>query len=117
MKCAPETTREGADDLTLRAEEVKTVKACSNIDHVEENRWGPPLVDADWHAFCLANREMSKATGAKKLSESQKAKALWAMKAAEDSGEEFCDPARKDIILRRQQTRLELWEEHSRTQS
>ena len=43
--------REGADELTLRAEEVKTLKACINIDHIQEDRWGPHPVDADWHAF------------------------------------------------------------------
>ena len=115
-----EASREGADDLTLRAEEVNTLKACIT----GENRWEPPLVDADWHAFCQANykgiersgweelyfhyRWMSKATGAKKPSESQKAKDLWAMKAAKDRGEEYYDPARKDNILRRKETRLEL---------
>ena len=77
--------------MTLRAEEVDTVKARINIDHVESGRW-PPLVDADWHAFCQAiykgiggserselyehYREMSKATGAKKPCESQRARAL-----------------------------------------
>ena len=40
--------REGADELTLRVEEVGT------LDHIEDDRWGPPLVDADWHAFCQA---------------------------------------------------------------
>ena len=48
---SPEASREGADDLTLRAEEVNTLKACIT----KENRWEPPLVDADWHAFCQAN--------------------------------------------------------------
>ena len=46
--------RVGADDLTLRAEEVKTLIACINVDHIEETRWGPPLVAADWHGFCQA---------------------------------------------------------------
>ena len=101
----PEAIREGTDDLTL--------KACINIDHIEENRWGPPQVDADWHAFCQAinlpgnqweelyfhYREMSKAVGAKKPSESQKAKVLWAMEAAKDRGEEYYDPPRKDNIF------------------
>ena len=45
-------TREGAYESTLRAEEAKTLKACINIDHIEDYRWGPLLVDADWHAFC-----------------------------------------------------------------
>ena len=40
----------------------------------------------------------------------KKQRALWAMKAAEDR-RDFYDPARKDNILGRNQTRLELWEE------
>ena len=56
--------------------------------------------------------EMNKAAGAKKPCESQKAKALWAMKAAQDRGDEFYDSARKENILGRKQTRLELWGEH-----
>ena len=55
---------------------------------------------------------MSKAAGAKKTSESQRAKALWKMKAARDSVAGFHDPERKDNILERNKTRLELWEEH-----
>ena len=43
---------------------------------------------------------------------SQKAKALWAMKAAWDRGEEYYDPARKEDILGRTKTRLDLWEGH-----
>ena len=74
--------REGADELTLRAEEVTTLKACINIDHIEFERRRPPLVDADWHPFCQAIykgiegegweelhchcRDMGKATEAKK---------------------------------------------------
>ena len=34
------------------------------------------------------------------------------MKAAKDRRENFYDPERKDIILGRTETRLELWEEH-----
>ena len=123
-----ETVREGAGDLTLRTGEFDTLKACINVDHIDENFLGPPLVDADWDAFCQAiykgvegnewgelyhhYREMSKSAGAKKPSESQKAKALSAMKAAKDRGDEFYDLARKDNILGRNQTRLELWEEN-----
>ena len=91
--------------LTLRAEEVDRLKACVNVNPIEEKKWGPPLVDADWHAFCQAIyegiegreweelyfqcRDIGKAAGAKKPSESQKAKALWAMKAAKDREEAF----------------------------
>ena len=46
--------RESPDELTLRAEEVKTSKALINVDHIEPERWGPLLVDADWYAFCQA---------------------------------------------------------------
>ena len=73
------------------------------FDHLEEKQMGPPLVDADWHVFCQAiykgiggvnwksctfTTQMSKAAGAKKKPrESQKAKALWSMKAAKDRRE------------------------------
>ena len=76
------TTREGADELTLRADEVGTQRAFINTEHIEFERCRPPLVDADWHASCQAickgtgrkeweelychDREMSKATGGKK---------------------------------------------------
>ena len=74
--------REGADDLTLRLEDFHTQKPCINANHIDEKCWRPPLVDADWHAFCQAMykgievieweelyhhyRGMSKAAGAKK---------------------------------------------------
>ena len=58
-----EAIREGADELTLRAEDVKTLKACINIDHTDENRLGPPLVDADWNAFCIHSLELKGKNG------------------------------------------------------
>ena len=48
------TGRENSDELTLRAEEVVTSEALVNVDHIEQERWSPPLVDADWYAFCQA---------------------------------------------------------------
>ena len=120
--------RESLDELTLRAEEVGTSKALINVNHIEPERWGPLLVDADWYAFCQAlykgiegedweemydsHKIMSRAVGVKKPHEAQEAKALWAMKAAKDRKEEFYDPAREEDISRRNKTRLELWEEH-----
>ena len=105
-----------------------TQRAFSNTEDTEFERWGPPLVDADWHALCQAiytgiegkeweelychYRDMSKATGAKKPNESEQAKALWAMKADWDRGEESYDPARKEHILGKKKKRLDLWEEH-----
>ena len=80
-----------------------------DVKHIKPERWGPLLVDADWYAFCQALCEgvegkdwepmydcyqiMSKAAGVKKPQKDQKARALWAMKAAKDRREEFCDPA------------------------
>ena len=52
--CPEVTVRESPGELTLRAEEVETSKALMNVDHIEQERWGPPLVDADWYAFCQA---------------------------------------------------------------
>ena len=119
---------EGADELSLRADEVETLRAFINMDHLEFERWEPPLVDADCYGFSQATckgiegeeweelychcRDMSKATGAKKPSESQKAKALWAMKAAKDRSEVYSDPGREEDIFGRTRTRLDLWEEH-----
>ena len=46
--------RESPDDLTLRAEEVHTSNALIDVNHIEPGSWSPPLVDADWYAFCQA---------------------------------------------------------------
>ena len=85
---------------------MNTSKALIDVDHIEPGRWGPLLVDADWYAFCQAlykgiegedweemydsYKVMSRAVGVKKPQEAQKAKALWAMKAARDRKKEFC---------------------------
>ena len=42
------------DELTSRVEEVDTSKAYIDVNHIEPERWSPPLVDADWYAFCQA---------------------------------------------------------------
>ena len=52
--CPEVTVREDSVELTLRAEEVGTLKAYINVDHVAKERWGPSLADHDWHAFCQA---------------------------------------------------------------
>ena len=44
----------GAAELTMRAEEVGAQRAFINTEHLEFERWGPPVVDADWHAFFQA---------------------------------------------------------------
>ena len=63
-----------------------------------------------------ANKEISIAVGVKNPHEAQKAKALWKMKAAKEAGEEYYDSTREDNILRRNKTRLALWEEHFKDQ-
>ena len=46
--------RESPDELTLKQMKWGTWKSHIDVDHIAEERWGPPLVDADWHAFCQA---------------------------------------------------------------
>ena len=109
-----------------------TQRVFIDTEHIEFERWGPPLVDADWHALCQSiykgiegkeweevcchHREVSKATGAAKPSGSEKAKALQAMKGAWDRGADYYDPARKEDFLGGRKTRLDLWEEHLKDQ-
>ena len=52
--CLEVTVRENSDELTLRAEEVCTLEAYVNVDHIEKERWGPALVYYDWYASCQA---------------------------------------------------------------
>ena len=118
--CPEVTVRENSDELTWRAEEVGSLNTNVNVNHIEKERWGPPLVDADWYAFCQAlckgiegedweymydsHKEIKRAVGVRKPQEAQKAKALWKMKAAKEAGEEH--------IKGRNETRLALLEEH-----
>ena len=106
----------------------RTLRAFINIDHIEFDRWAPPLADADWRAFFQAMykgiegeeweelscyyRDTSKATGAKKPSESQKSKSPLGNEGGQRQGEMYYDPARKADISGRTKTRLGLWEEH-----
>ena len=46
--------REGPEELTLNTEAVGSQNSCINVDHIAQDRRRPPLVDADWHAFCQA---------------------------------------------------------------
>ena len=71
---------------------MRTSKAHMIVDQIEQGRWGPPLVDADWYAFSQAlhkgtegedweemfdsYKAMSKALGVFKPQEAQKAKAI-----------------------------------------
>ena len=66
----------------------------------------------DWGEMYEPNKDLSRAVGVKKPQESQKAKALWKMKAAKEAGKEYYDPKREDNIKGRNETILALWEEH-----
>ena len=54
--------KEGADELTLRADEVVTLRAFIHTDHIKFERWGPPLVDVDWHELKGKNGKSCTAT-------------------------------------------------------
>ena len=85
-------------------------------------------MDADWHAsakqcpkeLMWKNGKSCTVTTEKCAGQQEpksqvrvkKAKAFRVMKAAKDTGEDHHDPARKENILGRKETRLELWEEH-----
>ena len=57
--CPEVFVRECPKELTLRAEEVMTQKSCINVDHIAQERWGPPLVDAD----CDLQKVLKEKTG------------------------------------------------------
>ena len=116
----------GPWELKLRAEEAGTPKSCTNVDHIAQERWRPPLVDADRHARrstqvlkekigrnCTStSKKLVRRLVSRSQMKTPKADALWRMKAAKDRRDDFYDPERKDNILERDETRLKLWEEH-----
>ena len=88
--------REGADELTLRAHEEGVLRTFIDTSNVGDQRWVPPSVDADWHAFCQAifqrvegpewesmyyhYKDLHHAVKSMTSGEEKKAKVLWAMK-------------------------------------
>ena len=78
--------REGADELTFGF----VANLHRSTKHIELERWGPPVVDAGWHASCQAKhkgiegkegealyshfRELHQATATKKPGDSQEAR-------------------------------------------
>ena len=44
--------REGADELTLRAEEKGKALASHNAKEINCDKWAPPPADEDWHVLC-----------------------------------------------------------------
>ena len=45
---------EGADELTLRADEEGALHTFIDTTNVVDKIWGPPIVGKDWHAICQA---------------------------------------------------------------
>ena len=45
---------EGAEELTLRRGEEGGLRTFIDTTTEGDSRWGPPLVDEDWHAICQA---------------------------------------------------------------
>ena len=41
--CPEVTVRENSEELTLRAEEVGTLKACNNVDHIAKRKMVSPF--------------------------------------------------------------------------
>ena len=96
-------TRSNADELTLRAHEEGVLRTCIDTSNVGDQRWGPPLVDAEWHAFCQAIFSRNRRTRvgchvfsiqglapsgekARNLERMKNGKVLWAMKEARNKG-------------------------------
>ena len=96
-------TRSNADELTLRAHEEGVLRTCIDTSNVGDQRWGPPLVDAEWHAFCQAIFPRNRRTRvgchvfsipglapsgekARNLKRMKNGKVLWAMKEARNKG-------------------------------
>ena len=85
--------RNGRKELTLRAEEEGVNRTFIDTTNAGNLRWGPPLVDEDWHAICQAIFQavegleweavhqqyvaMHRAVNTSKPHETKKVKALW----------------------------------------
>ena len=65
-----------------------------------------------WEALYYQDRELHQPAGTKKPGDSQKAKTLWATKAAKDRDDEFYDPAHRKDIQDRARTLSEVWKDH-----
>ena len=47
-------TREEAGEFALRRGDEGGLRTFTDTTNVGDNRWGPPLVDEDWHGICQA---------------------------------------------------------------
>ena len=123
-------SREGADELTLRAEEEEEgmLRTFTDTADVGDCRWSPPFVDEDWHDICQAifqgvegseleavyynYKELHKAVQRKKSGEKQEGQGRFGfLKEAKDKGV-FYDLGSVQKIQTRPQARLDLWAIH-----
>ena len=112
------TISEGAEELTLRADEVGTQPSATRSTLNSRGggrRWlmrtGMPSAKQSTQDLKGKNEKICIVTAEKQKVKNQKAKALQAMKVAWYRCEGY-DPARKEDILVRTRSRLYLWEEH-----
>ena len=116
--------REGADELTLRADEegaLCTFNDTTNVGGKKDGghrscmRTGTPSA----RPFSKSRRTRvgshvlsHKAAKCKKTLENKRAQALWSLKEAKDKGTDFHDLGRVQKIQTRSQVRLALWAIH-----
>ena len=79
-----------------KTHEVGTLKALINIDHIEYDRWSAfctsnlqKIEGEEWRELATCHYRENHWQQEPKSQVSEKAKALWAMKAAKDSEDEF----------------------------
>ena len=114
--------------LPLRAHEEGVLRTFIDTSNVGDQRWGSPLVDAEWHASCQAIfqgpeweafdyhcKDLHQAVKSKTFGESKKSKVLWAMKEAKDRGVGFPDMNHRKEIQKRAHCRLNLRAIHQKT--
>ena len=116
--------REGADELTLRAEEQGMLRTFIDTADVGESRWRPPL---DWHAARPSRKSSRERSGknctvsfwklARRVnlrlpSTSRKAEVLWKVRDAKANGEEYYNQGCGRHIDSGVAVRQAMWEEH-----
>ena len=115
----------GARDLRSRVGKI-VLQVCGNTTIVGGNRWGPPLVDEDWHVVCWVDYEgiagdewerscykyveVHKAVNIRKAGYNHKAKFLWMFGDAKTNGEAYYDRSGERQNLNRTKVRQDSWE-------
>ena len=109
--------REGVDELTLREGEEGLLRTCVDPTKVKVDRWGPSLVDEEWHAVCQAIYkrvegaewenlrykfvEINMEFNVRHQSGSSRAKTLRKVRDAKERGDEHYDQTSEHNIVNR----------------